>query len=113
MSDRLMDPQNIPEGKARPLVTVRVKLSGFLSSLVSESELEVEVAARSTVADLIGMLTERFGDAFRKAIVDREGRLHGGIVVMLNRRTVLPRKIAKTVINEESDLTILPLVGGG
>ncbi len=108
-----MDPQNIPQGKGGPLVTVRVKLSGFLSSLVSESEFEVEVEARSTVADLIGMLTKRCGDPLREAIVDRKGRLHGGIVVMLNRRTVIPREIAKTVIHSESELTILPLVGGG
>lgn len=113
MSEGSMDPQNIPKGKAQPAVTVRVKLSGFLSSMASESRFEVEVDAGSTVADIIGMLTERLGHAFRKAIVDRRGRLHGGIVVMLNRRTVLPREIAKTVINGESDLTILPLVGGG
>jgi len=55
MSDRLKDPKNISEGKGEPSVTVRVKLSGFLSSLVSESELQVEVDAGSTVADLIGM----------------------------------------------------------
>jgi sulfur carrier protein ThiS len=108
-----MDPQNISKRNAGPSVTVWVKLSGFLSSLVSESEFEVEVDVGSTVADLIGMLTERLGDPFREAIVDRKGRLHGGIVVMLNRRTVILREIAKTVINRESELTILPLVGGG
>lgn len=108
-----MDSQNISEGKAGPSVTVRIKLSGFLSSFVSEPEFEVEVGAGSTVADLIGMLTKRLGDPFREAIVDRKGRLHGGIVVMLNRRTVIPREIAKTVINRKSELTILPLVGGG
>ena len=108
-----MDSQNISKGKVGPLVTVRVKISGFLSSLVPQSDFEVEVDARSTVADLIGMLTESLGDAFREAIVDRGGKLHGGTVVMLNRRTVLPREIAKTVINHKSDLTILLLVGGG
>ena len=113
MSDRLKGPQNISKGKGEPSVTVRVKLSGFLSSLVSESELQVEVDAGSTVADLIGMLTKRFGDAFREAIVDRGGRLHGGIVVMLNRRAVVHQEIAKTTVNGKSELTILPLVGGG
>jgi sulfur carrier protein ThiS len=108
-----MDSQNISEGKAGQQVPVRIKLSGFLSSFVSEPEFKVEVDAGSTVAYLIGMLTERLGDAFREAIVDRRGRLHGGIVVILNGRAVIPREIAKTAINGASHLTILPLVGGG
>jgi sulfur carrier protein ThiS len=108
-----MNPQGVPQGKARPLLTVRVKLSGFLSSMVPESEFEVEVDPHSTVADVIALLTESLGDAFREAIVDREGRLHGGIVVVLNRRPIPPRQIDKFLIDQKSDLTIIPLVDGG
>lgn len=113
MSDRLSDTQNIVEGKPQLFVTVRVKLSGFLSRMVPESKFEVEVNPGSTVADLIGLLTGRLGDDFRKAIVDREGRLHGGIMVVLNRRLIPPRQIAEIAMNHKSDLSIIPAANGG
>lgn len=113
MSDRLSDTQNIVEGRPRSFVTVRVKLSGFLSRMVAESTFEVEVNPGSTVADLIGVLTGRLGDDFRKAIVDRGGRLHGGIMVVLNRRLIPPRQIAEVAIKDKGDLSIIPQASGG
>jgi len=113
MSDRLSDTQNIVEGRPRSFVTVRVKFSGFLSRMVPESRFEVDVNPGSTVADLIGLLTGRLGDAFRKAIVDRGGRLHGGIMVVLNRKPIPPRQITEVAIDHKSDLSIIPLASGG
>lgn len=92
---------------------VRVKLFGYLAQLGEQAELELEVEPGSTVADLLYLLAKRLGPEFRQVLLDRQGNLQGGVEVMLNRNQISARKISEVVLWDESDLAIMPLVGGG
>jgi molybdopterin converting factor small subunit len=92
---------------------VRVKLLGFLAQLVEQAEVELEVEPGSTVADLIGRLAESSGSSFRGAILDWHGNLHGGIEVILNQEHVSALRISELELWEDSELAIIPLIGGG
>jgi molybdopterin converting factor small subunit len=94
-------------------VEVKIKLFGFLAQLSEQTEVDMQVGAGSTVTDVIHQLAERFGPAFRQALLDRQGNLHGGIDVVLNQRQVSARRLSKISLDSNSVLVILPLVGGG
>jgi sulfur carrier protein ThiS len=94
-------------------VTVHVKLADFLSRLVPEAEFDMEINSRTTVEEIINVLTVRFGEKFRKAVVDSKGNLHAGIAVVINKRLIPPGQMAKTTIDYKSNISILPLAGGG
>lgn len=94
-------------------IKVHVTLSDFLSRVAPESKLEVEMDAGSTVADLITLLADSLGQDFRKAFVDREDRLHEGILIVLNKRLILKDQICEVVIEHGSNLSFIPLIGGG
>lgn len=105
--------QRTSNKKDRQQIMVHVKLSDFLSRIVSEAEFDVEINAGSTISDLISVLIEGLGAEFRKAIVDRNGKLHGGIAVILNKRFIPPQQIEEHTINQKSNLSIIPIAGGG
>jgi sulfur carrier protein ThiS len=93
-------------------VTLHVKLSDFLARL-AEPEFEVETTAGQTLAEFIKILTQICGEDFRKAIVDREGKLHPGIAVVFSKRFIPPSQMAETIVDCSGHLSIIPLAGGG
>jgi hypothetical protein len=99
--------------KPRLLVVVHVKLFGFLAQLSAQVNLDIELETGSTVAGLIYRLTEQLGQDFRQAILDRDGNLHGGIEIILNGQHIPARRISEITIDEDGNLAIIPLVGGG
>jgi sulfur carrier protein ThiS len=109
----LKKPQTIPDKKTQPHVAVHVKLSDFLAKLVPEAEFEVKIVTGSTVDEFISVLTERYGDEFRRAVVDRNGKLHGDIAVVLDKQLIPPQKFTQHTIHQNSTLSIIPIVGGG
>ncbi|HUT72161.1 MAG TPA: MoaD/ThiS family protein [Desulfatiglandales bacterium] len=113
MSDGLSDRQETTKERSHRAITVTVKLSGFLTRITPAGPFEVALDTGSTVADLVGLLAERLGDGFRKAVIDRRGGLHGGIMLVLNGEPVPPRGITETAIDRESDFAIIPVIDGG
>ncbi|UCD80271.1 MAG: MoaD/ThiS family protein [Desulfobacterales bacterium] len=94
-------------------VTVHVKLSDFLTRLAAEAEFDLQIAAGATVAEIIAALTARQGDNFRRAVTDRQGNLHAGYAVVLDKQLISPQQFAKTTIHHPCSLSIIPLAGGG
>ncbi|MGD2268828.1 MAG: MoaD/ThiS family protein [Desulfobacterales bacterium] len=95
------------------MIKVDVKLADFLSRISQQTPSELEIAEDSTVADVIDLLANRFGDDFRKALVNSEGRLRKQIIIAIDG-VVLPHEKARTaVVKERSRITIIPATGGG
>jgi hypothetical protein len=98
---------------AQSTITVRVKLLGFLAQLGRQAELDMTVELGTTIADLIRVLADQCGPGFRQALLDWHGNLHGGIEIVLNREHISARRISEIRLCDDSDLIIMPLVGGG
>ena len=99
--------------ESRSVIIVHVRLLGFLARLSEHKELDVEIEAGSTVSDLIHLVAARLGNDFRQAVLDWHGNLHGGIELVLNQQHIAARKIAEITLWNDSNLTIVPLIGGG
>jgi molybdopterin converting factor small subunit len=92
---------------------VHVKLLGFLAQLAQQTVLELRIERGTTVADLVQVLADQRGSSFRQALLDWHGNLHGGIEVVLNREHISARRISEIRLWNDSDLIIMPLIGGG
>jgi sulfur carrier protein ThiS len=90
-----------------------VKLCDVLTRLAAESEFDLQVPAVVSVADVIAALTARQDDKFRRAVIDRQGNLHAGYTVVLDKQFIPPQKITKTTIRHPCRINIIPLAGGG
>jgi molybdopterin converting factor small subunit len=97
----------------QPVIMVHVKLLGFLAQLGGQTEFELKVEPGATLADVIHLVAERLGPDFRRALLDWHGNLHGGMEVLLDRQQISARKISEITLWDDSDLVIIPLVGGG
>jgi len=113
LSDGLSDRQKITEERSERAIMVTVKVSGFVTRIAPAGPFEVALDTGSTVANLVGLLAERLGDSFHKAVIDRRGGLHGGIMLVLNGQLIPPQQITEKAIDRRSDLTIIPVVDGG
>lgn len=52
---------------------VSVKFYGFLRSVVHETSTELSISEGSTVADLMQVLGERYGERFKQQVLTRQG----------------------------------------
>ncbi|UCH23232.1 MAG: MoaD/ThiS family protein [Deltaproteobacteria bacterium] len=95
------------------MIRVHVKLADFLSRITQQPQSELEIAEDSTVADVIGLLANRFGDDFQKALVDSEGKLRKQIVIAMNGVVLAHEKTRTAAVREGSRITIIPVTGGG
>lgn len=94
-------------------MTVRIKLFGFLAHTAGQSEIGLQTQPGSSVADLVRLAAERLGPDFRRALLDRHGNLQGGLEIVLNGQHISACKISDFFVWDDSELAILPLVGGG
>lgn len=97
----------------RSQVKIHVKLADFLAKMVPEAKFEMNINAGTTVAEFMAVLTEHFGEKFRRAIFDHDGKLNADIVVVLDNRFIPPQQMTEHTINESSKLSIIPIAGGG
>ncbi len=94
-------------------ITVQVKLCDFLSKLTPENDFEMPIPAGCTVADLIRHLTRRLGNDFRKALLDKDGKPQPDYAIVINTQLIPPQQLTDFSIKENSNLSIIPIAGGG
>ena len=102
-----------PQRQAQDFVTVHVKLCDFLSKLTPENDFDMPVAAGCTVADFIRHLTRHLGNDFRKALLDKDGKPHPDYAIVVNETLIPPQQLTQFSIKENSNLSIIPIAGGG
>ncbi len=81
--------------------------------MVPEAKFEMDINKGTTIEEFLAVLTQRCGDEFRRALVDRNGKPHAEIAVVLNCQYIPPQKMTEHTIQETSTLSIIPIIGGG
>ncbi len=109
----MKDSNKTEEGRSQKSITVRVKLSDFLSKLTPENDFDISVPAACTVAEFIEYLVKRLGDEFRRTLLDKDGRLHAGYAIMQNKHFIAPQRLTEFKILDNTEIRIVPIVGGG
>jgi molybdopterin converting factor small subunit len=99
--------------EAKKSILVRVKLLGFLEAYSERSTFIQEADAGSTIEDMIAALVNRFGEDFRRALLDNRGLLNGGIELFVGGELVSPYQLSTNTLLEDTELIFVPMIAGG
>ena len=94
---------------------VKVEYLGHIKEMLGSNRFEeVEMRDESTVAGLLSILSEKYGDMFKKAIYDsKEKSLKADYLVIVNGYLLNQRRGIETKLKNGDRITLLPTVNGG
>lgn len=75
---------------------------------IRETQLEAEI-----VQEVIDILSNKFGDKFRKMVLEPDGSLKSYFHVLVNGRHVRLQQGLQTPLSEGDVVAIFPPIGGG
>lgn len=90
---------------------LRVKFFANLRNVTKVKEVEVEEAGNIEL--LLNKLVEMYGDQFRNAIFDDDGKLRKFFKILHNGRDIDFEQGLKTKLEREDVVAIFPPAGGG
>ena len=96
------------------MVLVTIRYPPELLVITKKTEDRVELPLGSTLSDLFETLLKRHGEGFKSLVLDSEGNIRQGILMLLNGRSLEKHKeLFGMTLGQEDLLTILlPLSGG-
>jgi len=96
-------------------VKVKVEYLGHIRTIIgSVREEEVEIRDGSSVADLLMVLSEKYGDPFKKAVYEKSGTdVKSNYIITVNGYLLNQLKGLETELKNNDHVTLLPIVSGG
>ncbi len=93
---------------------VRTQYFAIVRELANRREDILDVPDRATVMDVLGILAKTYGVKFRDYVFDpRTGTPKSYLQFLLNGNSISNLDGLSTVLTENSELVIIPPVGGG
>jgi molybdopterin synthase sulfur carrier subunit len=94
---------------------VKVEFLGHVRSVIgSEREEEVEIGEDSSIADLLMMLSEKYGEPFKKAVYEKSGAdVKSNYIITVNGYLLNQLNGVKTKLKNGDQVILLPIVSGG
>lgn len=96
-------------------VKVKVEYFGHIKNITNgRREEELEVKDNSTITDLLTMLTEHYGEPFKKAIYEPKGTdVKPNYIITVNGYLLNQLKGLETKLRNGDHVALLPIVSGG
>lgn len=94
---------------------VRVEYLGYIKKIIGNGrEEEVEVRDNAVVADLLTLLSEKYGDPFRKAIYAPSSTdVKSNFIVTVNGYLLNQLDGVETRLKDGDHVILMPIVSGG
>ena len=73
---------------------------------------EDTVQFSGTVGELLSYLSNKYGDAFRKAVLTGD-QVSDRVIILVNGRNIVHLAGIDTVLGEEDEVSVFPVVAGG
>lgn len=89
---------------------MKVKFFAYLRDYTKTKE--VEINGCNTVLELLNFLSEKYGKGFRAKLF-KNSELSDEIIILVNGRHIIHLNGIKTVIKENDEISIFPVVAGG
>lgn len=91
---------------------IRVKLFGVLYELVGSFKLELNVAGKLTIKDLIDLLSQTFNPKISEVLLNGDG-LRSDYIIMVNGKAIEWINGLNTSLNDGDEVVMLPSAEGG
>jgi molybdopterin synthase sulfur carrier subunit len=93
---------------------VSIRTTMGLKQIIGQYDVSLSVEDGATVAGMLELLADRYGDELAEQIFEPQGRIpHASLMIMVNGRNIAFLNRLDTALKDGDELTILPLVGGG
>ncbi len=87
--------------------TIQVLYFGLVRNVVKEGEDRVEIAAGTTVRDLLKVLCQKHGEPLRDALFTVEGTLTASTMILLDGTNIFYADGLDTVIDSQQSVHVL------
>jgi molybdopterin synthase sulfur carrier subunit len=97
------------------VLKVKVEFLGHVRNVIgSEREEEVEISEGSSIADLLAMLSEKYGEPFKKAVYEKSGAdVKSNYIITVNGYLLNQLNGVETKLKNGDQVILLPIVSGG
>jgi MoaD family protein len=97
------------------VLKVKVEYVGHVKNIIgNKREEEVEVKDKALIADLLMVLSEKYGDAFERAVYEKSGAdVKSNYIITVNGYLLNQLNGVQTRLKNGDHITILPIVSGG
>ncbi len=94
---------------------VKVEYLGHIRNIIgSQREEEIEVKEEASVADLLNILSERYGEPFKKAVYEpKEADVKANYIITVNGYLLNQLEGIATKLKHGDHVILLPIVSGG
>ena len=94
---------------------VRVEYLGHVRNIIGSSrEEEVEIKEETSVADLLEVLFEKYGEPFKKAVYEPKGKdVKTNYIITVNGYLLNQLNGIQTKLKQGDHVILLPVVSGG
>jgi molybdopterin synthase sulfur carrier subunit len=96
-------------------VEVRVEYLGHVRNIIgSAKEEEIKIKDGSSIADLLTVLSEKYGEPFKKAVYEKSSTdVKSNYIITVNGYLLNQLKGLETKLKNNDHVTLLPIVSGG
>lgn len=92
---------------------IQIRFYSLLRLLLEQEQLDVPAKTGETVGDLLQRLQQQIKTPFLHKLLDEQGALHAGTIIMINRRNILHLEELATPVNDGDQLAFFPPGAGG
>ena len=94
---------------------VKVEYLGHIRNIIgSGREEEVEIEEEASIADLLMVLSEKYGQPFKKAVYEKRGTdVKSNYIITVNGYLLNQLSGIETKLQNGDEITLLPIVSGG
>jgi molybdopterin synthase sulfur carrier subunit len=91
---------------------MKVKIFSVLREFVGQKEVELQLETGSTILDVLNAIAGEYSK-LKPQIFDEDHNMKSSIIVLINGRNIRFLSNLDTSVNEDDQVAIFPIVGGG
>lgn len=97
------------------MLRIKVEYLGHIRNIINSGRgEEVEIREEASITDLLMVLSEKYGDPFKKAIYEKSGGdVKSNYIITVNGYLLNQLNGVETKLKNGDRVTILPIVSGG
>jgi MoaD family protein len=94
-------------------MSVVVELFGILARSAGTKEVSIEMTNSLSVEQLLDELGKRFGDQFKRQLIDKASKQYVPLLLMINGKDAPWEETRRRQLVDGDKVTILPPIAGG
>lgn len=95
------------------MINVKIKFISLLADYTDEKELIVSTSEKSSIKDVIQKLVLKYGENFKKVILNSQDLLNKYIILGLNGEDIRNFQGLDTSLQAGDEIAFLPAIAGG